>query len=286
METIKDNSFRLNLTRMGGKTNSSFHMEFNGSSVALRIPGKGTENYICRDAEAEILQILTNKNIAANVCFFDKSSGLLLTEFLDGYVTLTPEAFNSNELLEKAMTLLKKVHQIQEPFPSTFHPAVIVKKFDELIKLKQISLSNIGEYCREYAEDFLVRIDWGKLSMANCHCDLLANNFMYNEITGDLRLIDWEYGGRSFVLYDLADFAVDKNFSESRENAMLSYYFSSAIGEEEVTTFQMFKVISDYLWGLWALIQYADKDESYLYDYSTFRFERCRENINQFEMVV
>lgn len=42
-------------------------------------------------------------------------------------------------------------------------------------------------------------------SVVYCHNDLLAANIMYNETTGELQLIDFEYGGVNYRSFDLAN---------------------------------------------------------------------------------
>ena len=43
------------------------------------------------------------------------------------------------------------------------------------------------------------------LDVAFCHNDLLAANILYNDHSGKVQLIDFEYGGINFVTFDIAN---------------------------------------------------------------------------------
>ncbi|WDE09256.1 phosphotransferase [Thalassomonas viridans] len=267
--------------RLGGKTNKSFAITFNRQTLVLRVPGKGTESYICRDSEGRILQQLTGTGISSDVLYFDEQAGILLTDFLRGYQPLARGDFADAAMLEKAVAVFKKVHQLELPFESSFYPAEIISKFNEIINSRNIPLPDIARVCQKTAQSLLDTINWAELAQANCHCDSLADNFMFNRQSGDLRLIDWEYAGRSYILYELADFAVDKEQQADWDNRLLELYHGQAVSEQVRLTFQRCKVLCDYLWGLWALIQYQDKQELSLYDYALYRFSRCAGNIDR-----
>ncbi len=77
------------LERMGGLTNAVFR----AGDAVLRLPGKGTEEYIDRANEAAAARAAADAGVSPEVLFVDPASGVMVTRFVDGTETMTSEAF-------------------------------------------------------------------------------------------------------------------------------------------------------------------------------------------------
>src|SRR3954464_6004960 len=77
------------VTRLGGLTN----MVFRVGDYCLRIPGKGTEEYINRANEAVAAREAAKAGVSPDVLYFDDSSGVMVTRFIEGAETMSPETF-------------------------------------------------------------------------------------------------------------------------------------------------------------------------------------------------
>ena len=75
--------------RMGGLTNRVYRL----GKYCLRLPGAGTEEYIDRANEAVAAREAARAGVSPAVIAADPASGIMVTEFIDGAVTMSPGAF-------------------------------------------------------------------------------------------------------------------------------------------------------------------------------------------------
>src|SRR5262245_46064911 len=72
------------ITRLGGLTNLVFRID---DEFCLRIPGKGTEEYINRANEAVAAREAARAGVSPEVLHFDAKTGIMVTRYIDGAVT-------------------------------------------------------------------------------------------------------------------------------------------------------------------------------------------------------
>src|SRR3954464_13758046 len=77
------------VTRLGGLTN----MVFRVGDFCLRIPGKGTEEYINRANEAVAAREAAKAGVSPEVLHVDPATGIMVTRFIAGAETMSPEKF-------------------------------------------------------------------------------------------------------------------------------------------------------------------------------------------------
>ncbi len=76
---------------MGGLTNRVYRI----GDVVLRLPGRGTEAYIDRANEAAAAQAAAAAGVSPEVIHADPATGVMLTRFITGAVTMSPAAFRA-----------------------------------------------------------------------------------------------------------------------------------------------------------------------------------------------
>src|SRR5712671_6615958 len=86
---LKD--FSGKLVRLGGLTN----LVFRAGNFCLRIPGKGTEEYINRANEAVAAREAAKAGVSPDVLHVDGKTGLMVTRFIAGAETMSPEKFKT-----------------------------------------------------------------------------------------------------------------------------------------------------------------------------------------------
>ena len=153
--------------------------------------------------------------------------------------------------------------------------------------------------------------------VAFCHNDLLAANIMKDQETGEIKFIDFEYGGVNFIGFDIANHfnehagGTEKKSgepdysmypSDTRLNLFISSYVQTSrdlakessngdlitTEEEDIENLSKevngFVLINHIYWGLWAVNQAAiegTEDFDYL-AYAWHRFVRYFENKEEF----
>ena len=73
----------IEVKRLGGLTNLVFFVNLYGEQYVLRIPGKGTEEYINRRNEAQAAREAAKAKVSPDVLHFDEKTGVMVTRFID-----------------------------------------------------------------------------------------------------------------------------------------------------------------------------------------------------------
>ncbi len=261
--------------RLGGLTNRVFRLGEGPRAVVLRLPGKGTEAYIDRAAEAVNARAAAAAGVAPRVLHFG-DDGIMLTEFVPAAATMSPEAFATREgAVERAALAFRQLHDRSAPFAGRFELFAMIDDYLKL--LGELGASLPPGYHEVVAEAGAVRaaLDADPAPLAACHCDPLCENFLD---AGDrMWIVDWEYAGNNDPLWDLGDLSVEGAFTEEMDARLLAAYFGRDPTPAEHGRMVMHKAMCDLLWTLWGLIQHAnDNPADDFWAYATGRFARCR----------
>jgi thiamine kinase-like enzyme len=266
----------IRITRLGGLTNLVFLVDSEGARYVLRIPGKGTEEYIDRKVEAVAARAAAKAGVAPEVILFEAPSGIMLTAFVDGAVTMSPKLFRDRPgAPSRAAQAFRRLHDSGETFAFRFE---LFKMIDGYLKVLATKAATLPEgYHRVVEEAGSVRaaLDAHPLPLVPCHCDPLCENFLD---AGDrMWIVDWEYSGMNDPMWDLGDLSVEAGFDIVQDEEMLLAYFGREPTAAERGRMVIYKAMCDLLWTLWGLIQHANNNPvDDFWAYATGRFERCK----------
>lgn len=260
------------LERMGGLTNAVFR----AGDAVLRLPGKGTEEYIDRTNEAAAARAAADAGVSPEVLFVDPATGVMLTRFIAGTVTMTPEAFRLRPgAPARAGRAFRQLHRSGAVFPARFELFEMIDGYLKLLSTKDVALP--GGYHDVVAEAEVVRAALGRRTLPSvaCHCDPLCENFLD---TGErMWIVDWEYSGMNDPMWDLGDLSVEGGFGPDQDDEMLAAYFGGPVPATDRARMVIYKAMCDLLWTLWGLIQLANGNPAD--DFRTYadgRFARCK----------
>jgi thiamine kinase-like enzyme len=264
------------VTRLGGLTNLVFRVEHNGKPVCLRLPGSGTEEYIDRKIEAHNAHAAARAGVSPKVLFADPDSGIMVTDFLDGFDTMSPQGFiDKKGAAARAGTAFAKLHNSGETFQFRFELFAMIDEYLDILSNKTVKFPDGYHDVLKESEAVRAALNAKPAELAPCHCDPLCENFLDDGKT--MWIIDWEYSGMNDPLWDLGDLSVEGAFSDALDLEMLNAYFPGGPGEAEMARMVIYKAMCDLLWTLWGLIQHANNNPAEdFWAYSTGRFERCR----------
>ena len=257
--------------RMGGLTNRVYRI---GDAV-LRLPGAGTEAYIDRANEALAAAAAAAAGVSPDVLHADPGTGLMVTRFVAGAVTMTPEAFRLREgSVARAGRAFRQLHASGAAFPFRFELFAMIDGYLRLLATKDVALP--PGYHEVVAEAEAVRrvLAANPAALAPCHCDPLCENFLD---TGErMWIVDWEYSGMNDPMWDLGDLSVEGGFGADQDEALLTAYFGAEARPAERGRMVIYKAMCDLLWTLWGLIQLADANPADDFRaYADGRFARC-----------
>ncbi|WP_404926068.1 phosphotransferase [Mesorhizobium sp. ORM16] len=260
------------LERLGGLTN----LVFKAGDFCLRIPGKGTEEYINRANEAVAAREAAKAGVSPEVLHVDPGTGVMVTRFIAGAVTMSPERFKVRPgSPARAGEAFRKLHSSGAAFPFRFELFAMIDDYLKVLSTKEVALpAGYHDVVRE-AGGVRAALSAHPLPVVPCHCDPLCENFLD---AGDrMWIVDWEYSGMNDPLWDLGDLSVEGKFDAAQDEEMMRAYFGGEAKPAERGRIVIYKGMCDLLWTLWGLIQLANHNPvDDFRAYADGRFARCK----------
>ena len=265
-----------NIKRLGGMTNIVHLVETQNINLIVRIPGKGTEDYINRTTEYNNAKAAWRAGISAEIIWADVNSGVMVSKAINRIETMTPNLFSSRKgSPARAGFALAKLHNSGETFDFRFELFNMIDDYLKILSTKDVNLPEGYHDIVKAAEPIKKLLETNPVPLAPCHCDPLCENFL--DDGKNMWIVDWEYSGMNDPLWDLGDLSVEARMNEDQENKMLKAYFGKEPTAAQKGRVIIYKAMCDLLWTLWGLIQYADKNPAEdFWAYSIERFERCK----------
>ncbi|KQU89276.1 choline kinase [Mesorhizobium sp. Root102] len=260
------------LERLGGLTN----LVFKAGEFCLRIPGKGTEEYINRANEAVAAREAATAGVSPEVLHVDPGTGVMVTRFIAGAETMSPEKFKARSgSPARAGEAFRKLHNSGAVFPFRFELFAMIDDYLKVLSTKDVALpAGYHDVVRE-AGSVRSALAAHPLPLVACHCDPLCENFLD---TGErMWIVDWEYSGMNDPLWDLGDLSVEGKFDTTQDEEMMRAYFGGEARQAERGRIVIYKAMCDLLWTLWGLIQLANNNPvDDFRAYAVGRFVRCK----------
>ena len=262
--------------RLGGLTNLVFRIDYGDDRYVLRIPGKGTEQYIDRAVEIHNARVAARAGVSAEVIYADTESGVMLTRHIDGIVTMTPDQFSTREgAAARAGKALKQMHACSEAFQFRFELFAMIDDYLAILDERKAELPEGYADVVRAAHPVREALDRNPAELRPCHCDPLCENFL--DSGERMWIVDWEYSGMNDPLWDLGDLSVEAGFTDAQDLELMRAYCGGEPTKAEIGRMVIYKAMCDLLWTLWGLIQHSeDNPAEDFWAYSIGRFERCK----------
>ncbi|TIN78668.1 phosphotransferase family protein [Mesorhizobium sp.] len=260
------------LERLGGLTN----LVFRAGDACLRIPGKGTQEYINRANEAVAAREAAMAGVSPELLHVDGETGVMVTRFIAGAETMSPDKFKTRPgSPARAGKAFRRLHTSGAVFPFRFELFAMIDDYLKVLSTKDVALPARYHDVVIEAETVRSALAAHPLPLVACHCDPLCENFLD---TGDrMWIVDWEYSGMNDPLWDLGDLSVEGQFDTAQEDEMMGAYFGGEPTPAERGRIVIYKAMCDLLWTLWGLIQLANSNPADDFRaYADGRFSRCR----------
>ena len=262
-------------TRLAGLTNVNYRVATPTDDVVVRIPGRGTSDYIDRHAEEIAALVTAQAGVNVPVRFFDVSDGLMVTEFVNDSVTMSPSLFGDLDAVRRAADVMRRLHQIPKPFATDFKVAPVIADFKAMLTAQSAPLPDGWDQVEHNADRSLELLRQHPVALVPSHCDPLCENFLDTGTT--MYLIDYEYSGNFDPMWDLGDFSVEAGFGPEQDAVLMHAYFDGPPPQSQAARMVIYKALCDVLWTLWGIVQHVnDNPVEDFWAYSVGRFERCR----------
>ena len=267
----------LAIERLGGQTNRVYRISDGRDRVlCLRLPGKGTEEYIDRRVEMVAARATAEAGVSPDVVHFDPATGVMVTRYLGDAVTMSPSLFATRPgAPERAGRAFRRLHDSGAAFDFRFELFSMIDAYLGVLATRQVDFPDGYRQGLADAEAVRAALAARPVPLKPCHCDPLAENFL--DTGTRMWIVDWEYSGMNDPMWDLGDLAVEADLSPEAEAAMLAAYFGREASAFDRGRMVIYKAMCDLLWTLWGLIQLANENPAEDFSaYARDRFARCR----------
>jgi thiamine kinase-like enzyme len=238
----------------GGITNQNYRVETGGEIFVVRISGDNTELLgINRQNERAATIAAAALGIGPEVLYFIEPEGYLVTRFVAGK-PIMPNEMRQPETIRQIAASLGRVHQMPA-IPGRFSSFQVVTNYRRLADEHRVTgyPADYDQLCKRMEA---VENAFGREPVAACAChdDLLNENFLRDNLTGQLRILDWEYAGMGDPYFDLANLAAQHAFHDEHDGLLLEAYFGEAT-PRRLARLKLMKCMSDFREAMWGMLQ-------------------------------
>jgi thiamine kinase-like enzyme len=254
----------------GGLTNRNYLLECASERFVVRVMGDNSRLLgIDRHAEHACLQAAHEVGVGAEVVAFFPEKGALVTRFVTGRVLL-PQAVQKPAILRRVVTSLRRYHECSNGAGTFCAFKTVRRYYAEGRKRKVAFPKNVPRALRT-----LGRIEKERGvpdRVCHCHNDLLSGNLVDDR--RQVWILDWEYGGRGDLFFDLGNLAANNLFGQEHETGLLEFYFGKA-HPLDLRHLRLMRLASDMREAMWGFLQTRISKLDFDYaEYGHRHFER------------
>lgn len=255
----------------GGISNRSFSVQLeSGKKLVLRLAASDYGEVVDRSKEKHNAMAAAKINVSPKVYSF-RENGDEVIEFLE-LPTMHPEDFqNRLDVMEAAAGILNRFHRESEEFYGIFDPVERIRNFENMAKENGFEEKYEGWERIDRAVERIGEIyKKNPPELCPCHCDTLAENFMYDGKT--IKLIDWEFGGMCDPYYDASGVLTENELDENACAAFIRAFCEGEPTEEQKARIYVDRFLYCTYWSNWALAMISlGRDRSFCYPYGEER---------------
>jgi thiamine kinase-like enzyme len=259
----------------GGLTNRNYLVTpASGAAMVVRLSSPQSALLtIDRDAEYANATAAATTGIAPKVLAYAPDVSALVIEWIDGR-TFSAADLDDSETLVKVAAACRQLHAGPR-FATDFDMFALQRRYLDLVQSSGFRLPHT--YLDNMAQVTAIRgaIAARDSGTVPCHNDLLAANIMAGD--DQLWLIDYEYSGNADPCFELGNLCSESHLGPDRLTELVAAYYGAATAGK-VARAQLFGLMSDYGWTLWACIQAATSELDFdFWAWGMEKYERALE---------
>lgn len=238
----------------GGVTNLSFEIRSSSGHYILRIPGKGTNEFINRSDEIANMRAASVLGFVPEILYSNPSSGIIISRFVENNIPMAVKDLSDPERREKIAKTLLGVHRSGITGLNEFDIVKTQEEYKQVLRAMRVSMPEELEKYIPILDRMMERLfEKYPKELVLCHGDPKLNNFLLDH--EKMWLIDWEYSGMADKYFDLVNLTMTDNLSKQEETWILEAYQSLAREKIISEKYILWKIATDYLWIYWHLIK-------------------------------
>jgi thiamine kinase-like enzyme len=257
----------------GGITNRNYLVVLSSGRYVIRVPGKDTSLLgIDRDAERKANENAAAIGVAPRVVAQLDDPPCLVTEFVECR-EMSAEDLREPETMSTVMAELRKIHDSGASLPTSFDSFRVVEEYRETAASRGGEIPEAFDEAHGRARQIEAALSGPEHDPVPCHNDLLAGNFLRG--SERIWIVDWEYAGMGDRYFDLANFAINNELSQSQHPELLADYFGEEASPRRVATLRLMLFMSDFREAMWGVVQTVASDLDFDFeDYAATHFTR------------
>ncbi|WP_441252691.1 phosphotransferase [Tardiphaga sp. 71_E8_N1_1] len=260
----------------GGISNTNFRVRVEDDPVGyfVKIPGRGTEMFIDRNAARAASRQAEAIDIGPRTFDYLDHLDIEVSEFLADRRASTHRDAVDQGFRTNVVQIYRRFHQA----PSL----PLTKTVFDMIDEHYDQVGDIGGYWpedhawlyRQY-QQARAALEASGLDLVPCFNDPMPGNFLVGD-DGSVKLIDFEYASNNERLYDLAIWSSEHFFPEDVEQEIIEAYFGR-FDRRLHARFVVHKALADIKWSTWAMVQNRVSTLDFdFYKYGIWKHMRAR----------
>ena len=238
----------------GGISNTNWRVHVEGSprDFFVKIPGRGTERFIQRDAAHEASVKAHACGYGVPVVGFMIDEGVEIFEFVDGWRTSSNLDFLNRDVRHNAVRALRAFNDSG--------PLALTKTVFDMIDEHVSQVAELGSWKpRDLAwmlaqrDEARAAMDASGMDLVPCMNDTLAGNFMIGP-RDEIVILDLEYASNNERAYELALWFGEMFFADDIEREMIEAYYGTWTVARHARV-SVLRALADVKWATWAMVQ-------------------------------
>ncbi len=260
----------------GGITNSNWRIEVAGEpgTFFLKMPGRGTEMFIDRNAALDASRRAQQIGIGPKIYEYLADRGIEINDFIEGRRACTNADFLDPAIRASAVAVYRT-------FNGSGRLPLTKTVFDMIDEHIEQARALGGSFPLDSAWLFkqygLARaaLEASGIDLVPCFNDPMPGNFMLGA-DKSIMLIDYEYASNNDRCYDLGIWCGEMFFTEAIEAEIIEAYFGR-FDPRMKARLTVHKALADLKWSTWAMVQNRTSMLEFdFYKYGAWKHMRAR----------
>lgn len=262
MQDIYPDKIILEIKELNGLSNKLFYVKYENEQLVIRI--RNDENQLKREV-----------NIIESLSKIGQTLGIKVV-FQNGYITEYIQGKILSRTVDRNTTFLKYIARKMYDL----HNSIIVNdqidniiwdKMFEWIEYMNEHISFIDDkrqleifYSEIIELKLIIDHDFKSSDLVLCHNDLAYENILFDDKNNTIMFIDWEYCGKNYPMYDIANFFQEWAGNHLKNDLLLNddeidIFLTEYYGNEYIKNskdikhkINIMKALSDLHWSIWA----------------------------------
>jgi thiamine kinase-like enzyme len=234
----------------GGITNLNYRVVVDGESFVVRIAAQNAAQLgIDRQREYRCTVAASQTGVGPEVVDFLPDVDVLVTRFILGRCPSVGEMVKP-EMMQRLVASMQR-YRGGPAFDGSFSAFRTLEHYWRVARQQGAPMPrDVDSLYRRLAE-VEAALRRGRAVIQPCHNDLWEPNLIDDGTT--IHIVDWEYAGMGDVHFDLANFAIHHELSDSQDEGLMSSHFGK-VTDNGLARLKLMKIVAELREAMWCMV--------------------------------